>query len=244
MPEPLSRYRTVSRRALLRSSLIGIAVVAVPGVAVALNRQSNKVSTKGPVNAATDVTAVTTVPPSSAATGSVPGRPPSPAPAAGEGGAGSFDGANEVVVKFSYQATDAAFVKNPYIAVWFEDAAGRLVKTAGVYFQRGRGDKWLDHLTRWFSANQSRIAGGGADRIATTSSATRVPGTYSFAWDGTDDQDTPVKLGSYFVCIEAAREHGPYQLIREACDLAALKTSPLPDKGDLVNATLTVRAKA
>ena len=78
----------------------------------------------------------------------------------------------------------------------------------------------FDHLTRWLALNRSRIPAGGADRIATVSTATRVPGTYSFARDGTNDHETPVTLGNYFVCIEAARarEHGPYQLIREACE--------------------------
>ena len=42
-----------------------------------------------------------------------------------------------------------------------------------------------------------------------------MPGAYKIVWDGNDDKKAPVVQGDYFVCIEAAREHGPYEIVRE-----------------------------
>ena len=40
------------------------------------------------------------------------------------------------------------------------------------------------------------------------------PGRYSLRWDGKDNDGKPVKAGSYTICVEAAREHGGYDLQR------------------------------
>ena len=37
-------------------------------------------------------------------------------------------------------------------------------------------------------------------------------------WFGTDNQGRPVKAGTYTVNIEAAREHGTYQIIKQTMD--------------------------
>jgi hypothetical protein len=50
------------------------------------------------------------------------------------------------------------------------------------------------------------------------SSATRNPGQYSLTWNGRDDRGNVVEQGTYRVIIEAAREHGTYQLMQQ--DLA------------------------
>ena len=56
------------------------------------------------------------------------------------------------------------------------------------------------------------------------------PGVYNVVWDGRDEKKALVPLGDYYVCIEAAREHGPYELIRESVAIGktvrpALKSS-------------------
>jgi len=37
-------------------------------------------------------------------------------------------------------------------------------------------------------------------------------------WDGLDDAGMPAKSGKYTIYIEAAREHGTYQLIKQVVD--------------------------
>ncbi len=102
-------------------------------------------------------------------------------------------------------------VRNPYIAVWIEDARGALVRTVALWHLTAAEDRWLNSLTRWY-----QVAGG----VETTSSATRPPGAYTVEWDGTDAEGGRVATGRYAVCIEASREHGPYELIRKELDFA------------------------
>ena len=71
----------------------------------------------------------------------------------------------------------------------------------------------------------------GTEIIGSVSSATRSPGRYTFKWDMKDQQGKPVKPGTYTVCIEAAREHGTYQIMRQAMDFSgAAKQVDVPDQ--------------
>jgi hypothetical protein len=74
-------------------------------------------------------------------------------------------------------------------------------------------------LRRWWRDDQARKLLEDTDMIATISRPTRAPGKYDVVWDGKDDLGVPVKPGQYSILIEAAREHGTYQLIRQEVDL-------------------------
>ncbi|HCO23542.1 MAG: hypothetical protein CME31_07165, partial [Gimesia sp.] len=47
------------------------------------------------------------------------------------------------------------------------------------------------------------------------------PGQYKARFDGTDNQGKPLPHGKYTLYIEAAREHGTYQIIRKPVELRA-----------------------
>ena len=83
-----------------------------------------------------------------------------------------------------------------------------------------------------------------ADRVQEVTGPTRIPGAYSFAWDGRDEGKNLVAHGTYYVCIEAAVEKGSYQLVREAIALTGAPVSKSPaDNGDLQRAKLELRAR-
>lgn len=104
----------------------------------------------------------------------------------------------------------------PYVAVWIEDKDGVPVKTLTLWVQTtGRGPRWIPDLRRWFRGERLRQLADGGDLVATVSSATRMPGVYKLAWNGRDDQGQKVKQGAYTLFVEAAREHGTYQLLRK-----------------------------
>ncbi len=73
--------------------------------------------------------------------------------------------------------------------------------------------RWLPDLKRWFSKNQSITQDHST--ISSISSTTRNAGKYSLVWDGLDDSGKTVPSGKYTIYIEAAREHGTYQLIKQ-----------------------------
>lgn len=141
----------------------------------------------------------------------------------------------QMSIDFTYSVTSQGPAKNPYVAVWLEDADGDLVATVALWLlQSQKGLRWVSDLRRWDSVD------GSSETIDTISSATRTPGDYQLLWDGGGVDGSLVAAGEYFVCIEAAREHGPYSLIREQVTLGSDGFDlALPDDGELTDATVS-----
>jgi hypothetical protein len=232
-----SRYELVSRRALLRGSLALGALVLVPGLASCGGNDDADVLGSG----SSDSTAAadTTVAPAdtTAATAGTAGADTAVPDTAAAASGASFPAGGELVVNFTYTSTESGGrVHNPYIAVWIEDAAGEMINTISLWMKADEA-KYLRELTR-FNDNESTYVDAGGDIDAVTS-ATRQAGAYSLVWDGTGIDGAPVAQGDYFICIEAAREHGPYELIREAFTLGAEAfTQALADNGELGAASI------
>lgn len=136
-----------------------------------------------------------------------------------------WDDRFELAVDFEIAQPDGGRYHRPYVAVWIEDANGNPVRTLSAWVNtRGRGPRYIRELRRWFSAANDGMDAGGPDLIATMSGATRLPGAYTVTWNGRDDRGNVVPQGTYRVFIEAAREHGTYQLMQQ--DLS-LETKPV-----------------
>jgi len=129
------------------------------------------------------------------------------------------------------QAQGGARVERPFLAIWIEDKDKFPVRTLTVLYRAAEA-RYLPELRAWYRADRLRALAEGADIINSVSSATRSPGRYTFKWDMNDQQGKPVKPGTYTVCIEAAREHGTYQLMRQAVDFSgAPKQLQVPING-------------
>jgi hypothetical protein len=123
----------------------------------------------------------------------------------------------ELLVNLEINTPEGGRYRRPYIAVWVEDKEGFPIRTLSLWVQaRQPGPRWIPDLRRWFRSDRMRQFTDKTDMVSTVSSPTRQPGKYSVLWDGTDDQKKPVPAGSYTLYIEAAREHGTYQLIKKA----------------------------
>lgn len=129
----------------------------------------------------------------------------------------SWESSLELMINFEINNPGQGGYRRPYVAIWIEDKEGSPVRTLELWFQQGgRGMRWLRDLRAWVRGESLRKLADGGDLSATVSSPTRNPGKYSVVWDGKDDQKKPVTQGEYYVCVEAAREHGSYQLIRKS----------------------------
>lgn len=105
--------------------------------------------------------------------------------------------------------------RRPYLAVWLEDEKGFPVRTISLLVSfGGPGPKWINDLKRWYKSDKERLKIDKTDRLYTVSKSTRPPGRFEMVWDGKDDQGKVLPDGAYTLYIEAAREHGTYQLIR------------------------------
>jgi FAD:protein FMN transferase len=136
-----------------------------------------------------------------------------------------WDDRFELAVDLEIAAPQGGRYHRPYVAVWVEDEAGKPVRTLSAWLNTsGRGPRYIRELRRWFAAEREQENAGGPDLVATVSSATRLPGQYSVTWNGRDDRGNVVDQGTYRLFIEAAREHGTYQLMQQ--DLT-LTTKPV-----------------
>lgn len=120
-----------------------------------------------------------------------------------------FPAGAELAIAFTYEfgADQARNLENPYLASWVEDPDGNLVSVVSLWVMQDdnpdqRALRWLSRLREW-----SAISGD-----TTISSATRVPGDFVVAWDGTDDSGARVPLGDYVLFIEGVRRGGTYSI--------------------------------
>lgn len=122
-------------------------------------------------------------------------------------------------VDFTIQRAEGGRYRRPYVAMWLEDAEGFPVRTEVLWMQTEQpGPRWHRDLTRWYRNDRLRKSVEDIDLIETVSGATRGPGEYKAHFDGTDNLDLPLAKGKYTLCLEVAREHGTYQLIRETIE--------------------------
>jgi thiamine biosynthesis lipoprotein ApbE len=118
------------------------------------------------------------------------------------------------------KSTQGGRYRRPYVAVWVEDKDGFPVKTLSLFLMtENPGPRWHRDLRRWYSSDQARLLADDLKLIGTVSKPTRNPGNYKVAWDGTDDHGKLLPDGSYTLYIEAAREHGSYQLMKHPFDI-------------------------
>jgi thiamine biosynthesis lipoprotein len=111
--------------------------------------------------------------------------------------------------------------QRPYVAVWIEDKDRFPVRTLAVWYME-RESRYLTDLKAWYRGDRLRNMAEGSEILRSVSSATRGPGRYTLVWDGKDNVGKAVKPGTYTVLIEAAREHGTYQIMRQDMDLSGV----------------------
>ena len=126
--------------------------------------------------------------------------------------------------------------RRPFVAVWIEDEKHKPVRRIAVWYNKPR---WLPDLRSWFAAKRD-----SEFDVAATTGATRGAGQYTLVWDGKNDKGEYVPLGKYTVFIEAAREHGTYQLIKQEMKFdGKAKTQTLAGGEEMTAASLSYKTK-
>lgn len=122
--------------------------------------------------------------------------------------------------------------RRPYVAAWLTDKDGFPVRTILLWVQQdAKGRRWVPDLRKWNADDRIRGIVDDNDLVDAVSGPTRSAGIHKVGWDGLDDNAEPLPPGTYTLHIEAAREHGTYQIIREKLELGE-KTFELDLKGN------------
>ena len=125
----------------------------------------------------------------------------------GGGGDSAFPKGHELAITLALPKMDARRYERPYVAVWVEDSKGAHVATLALW---GRNRRWVSELTNWWKADPE-----ARDRVDAIGRASRGPGEYRLAWNGTDDGGAGIESGEYTVVIEVSREHGGHTTSRQ-----------------------------
>ena len=212
MNESTTRFGAVTRRAFLGG--LSLAAIAATGACGA----STTAGTAAPSTSAPSTSAAST---SAASTPSASGKSSTSAGKQIPSGA-------KAAVSWTYAAS-GGMARNPYMAVWIEDATGAFVKTLALYHRKS-GDNWLRELSGWYTSS------GATD---TTTSGTVPAGSYTASWDGSAAAGGQVDQGTYYVCVESAVEHGSDSLVRQQVTFGSKAASTtLGPSGSIVAAAV------
>lgn len=147
--------------------------------------------------------------------------------------------ATAVSVQFTLARIADARYRRPYVAVWVEDKDRFPVRTLALWIEKTR---WLPDLKGWYRSDRLRALAENTELTNSVSSATRPPGKYTLQWDLKDQAGQAVKPGRYTLCIEASREHGTYQILRQEVDLSgAAKQFTLTGGTEIESAAIDYR---
>ncbi len=138
----------------------------------------------------------------------------------------------DLLITLELASFDNPRFRRPYVAVWVEGEDHNSLKTIALWSQKPR---YLEDLRSWYHDTK-----GATDVSYSVTSATRPPGKYTLRWNGLDDAGKPLPPGKYTVCIEAAREHGTYQIMRQEIDFDGKtpRQFTLPGNTEIAGATL------
>ncbi|HEX5005995.1 MAG TPA: DUF2271 domain-containing protein [Hyphomonadaceae bacterium] len=101
----------------------------------------------------------------------------------------------------------------PYVAIWIEDASGKVAANLSVWYavhlKDEEGEKWLKDIRQWW-----RRSGRGLDLPADgLSSPTRPPGANKIEFKSDAGPLTKLTSGDYKLVVEAAREVGGKEIV-------------------------------
>lgn len=120
----------------------------------------------------------------------------------------SFAHSQQLNLTITIPALDVSPYHRPYVAVWLETPKRQSIKTIAIWYEQ---DDWLKDLRQWW-----RKAGrNNRAQYDAATGATRKPGQYTLQWDGNDASGKPLPAGDYVLLIEAAREAGGRDFLRQ-----------------------------
>ncbi|MFN8052578.1 MAG: DUF2271 domain-containing protein [Acidimicrobiales bacterium] len=238
---PLPRFEAVQRRAFLKRATMLGAVGLVPGLACGTD-DADTFTKSAVVSTTAAAAASTTTAPGATTTPGSTAAPSTAAPSTSASAGGTaLPSKAELTVEFTYAVADSGFgpARNPYIAVWIESAAGELVRNISVWYEAGRGERWLNELPSWYSADQAYYDAHQSLDFQSVSGATRPAGTYQVVWNGKDESGGRATAGDYVVFVESNREHGTHSLTSTPITLGSKAvTAKMADQGDLSAASV------
>ena len=144
---------------------------------------------------------------------------------------------NETVeINFTLPALDASPYHRPYVAVWIETGERKGVHTIAVWHEQ---EEWLRDMRQWWR----KLGRSNPQAYDSVTGATRKPGDYQLLWNGKTNDGTSVPAGEYYLNLEAAREEGGRDFVRQKIVLGSDSTQAFNLEGEKELGKITIKVK-
>ncbi len=164
-----------------------------------------------------------------------------PEPAVSMGKDKTWDPKYELTIGLNLRQIEGMRVQRPFVAIWVTDKDSKPVRNISLWYRQPR---YLNELRTWYAAYYRQL-NDASTNVSSTTSATRSAGSYTVKWDGKNDKGEYVKLGTYTIHIEIAREHGTYQVMTQDLDFTKSVTPvSLAGNPEVESASLAYAKKA
>ncbi len=134
--------------------------------------------------------------------------------------------AQQISVVVEVPKLEARPYHRPYVAIWIETSQRQGRETLAVWHEQ---DEWLKDMRQWWR----KLGRADRSKYDGVSGATRKPGTYTVQWSARDSQGSPLEPGEYFINIEAAREQGGRDFIKQKVKLGSAESQEYTLAGDV-----------
>ncbi|USD39347.1 DUF2271 domain-containing protein [Ferrimonas sp. SCSIO 43195] len=118
-----------------------------------------------------------------------------------------------LTINLAIADTGAANPARPYVAAWLEGSSKTTASQWALW--TGNQTEWLKDLRTWWR----KFGRYHVQEIDGYSSATRAIGAYQLSPQLKDLQGQPLPQGNYTLYIEAVREHGGRDIVRQKINL-------------------------
>ncbi|MFI3245210.1 MAG: DUF2271 domain-containing protein [Ferrimonas sp.] len=144
----------------------------------------------------------------------------------------------QLTIDLEIADTGDANPARPYVAIWLENEDNQMAAQWALW--TGSQTEWLKDIRTWYR----KFGRYQVDSIDGYSSATRAIGAHSIKPPLTDLAGKPLSQGQYTLYIEAVREHGGRDLIRQPLQLTQKSQQlSLPAQAELGAITITYQVK-
>jgi len=120
--------------------------------------------------------------------------------------------AEQVEITLNLPSIDVSPYHRPYVAVWLETADRKGVTTLAVWHEQ---EEWLRDMRQWWR----KLGRKNPQAYDAVTGATRKPGTYTVRWNSKTESGNPIPPGDYLISVEAAREEGGRDYLRQTVTL-------------------------
>ena len=131
---------------------------------------------------------------------------------------------NKVTFEFYIPTLEVDVYHRPFVAAWIQSDATKENIPLAVWYD---DEEWLKDLRQWWR----RIGRGKSPNYDHVTGATKKPGKYRLSWDGKSSERVAMPSGEYWIYIEAAREEGDREVLRQKFYFGGEVNATLRKKG-------------